>query len=239
MHFSLDFEGNPDIGAYVKLTNKYIVLGRSTSPNVINFFRENFDCPVIETTINTIKTVGTLCVGNSNGLILPDTCTEQELQHIRNSLPASIKVVRMVEKLNALGNVMVCNDYACLVHPEVDDQNIAIIEEVLGVPVFKHMVGAEPLVGTFSVLTNQGMLTCPNITEVEMKELSELLKVQVIAGTVNSGSNAVGGGIIANDYVCITGSHCTNVEIKVAEAVFNLVGSTPVNENAAIDEIVI
>lgn len=239
MHFSLDFEGNPDIGAYVKLTNKYIIVGRSQSPNMITFFRENFDCPVIETTINTIKTVGTLCAGNSNGLILPDTCTEQELFHIRNSLPPSIKVIRMTEKLNALGNVIVCNDYACLVHPELDDENISQIEATLGVPVFKHMIGAEPLVGTFSVLTNQGMLTCPNVTEVEMKELSELLNVKVIAGTINSGSSAVGSGLIANDYVCITGSHSTNVEIKVAETVFNLVNSVSVSENAAIDEIVI
>lgn len=238
MHFSLNFEGNPDIGAYVRMTNKYIIVGRSQTPNIINFFRENFDCPVIETTINTIKTVGTLCVGNSKGLILPDTCTDQEMYHIRNSLPPSIKVVRIVEKLNALGNVILCNDYACLVHPDLDEENIRIIEEVLEVPVFKQCVGAEPLVGTFASLTNQGMLTCPNITEVEMKELSELLKVQVIAGTVNSGSNAVGTGIIANDYVCITGSHCTNVEIKVAEAVFNLT-SNPVQERAAIDEIVL
>lgn len=238
MHFKLDFEGNAEIGAYVKLTNKYILVGRSLSQNVINFFRENFDCPVVETTINTIRTVGSQCAGNSRGLILPDTCTDQELQHIRNSLPPSIKVARMVEKFNALGNVIICNDYGCLVHPEIDDENLKIIEDVLGVPVFKHMIGAEPLVGTFAVLTNQGMLTCPNITEVEMKELSELLKVQVIAGTVNAGSNAVGSGLVANDYVCITGTRCTNVEIKVAETVFNL-SSEGVSEMAAIDEIVV
>lgn len=238
MHFKLDFEGNAEIGAYVKLTNKYILVGRSQSQNVINFFRENFDCPVVETTINTIRSVGSQCAGNSKGLILPDTCTDQELQHIRNSLPPSIKVARMVEKFNALGNVIICNDYGCLVHPEIDDENLGVIEDVLGVPVFKHMIGAEPLVGTFAVLTNQGMLTCPSITEVEMKELSELLKVQVIAGTVNAGSNAVGSGLVANDYVCITGTRCTNVEIKVAEAVFNL-SSASVSEMAAIDEIVV
>lgn len=238
MHFKLDFEGSAEIGAYVKLTNKYILVGRSQSPNVIDFFRENFDCPVVETTINTIRTVGAQCAGNSNGLILPDTCTDQELQHIRNSLPPSIKVVRMVEKFNALGNVIVCNDYGCLVHPDIEDENLKVIEDVLGVPVFRHMIGAEPLVGTFAVLTNQGMLTCPNITLVEMKELSEILKVQVIAGTVNSGSSVVGSGIVANDYVCITGTRCTSVEIKVAETVFNL-GSRSVSEMAAIDEIVV
>lgn len=238
MHFKLDFEGNNEIGTYIKMTNKYILVGRTQTQNIINFFRSNFDCPVVETTINNIKTVGSMCVGNSKGLLLPDTCTDQELQHIRNSLPESIKVARIVEKLNALGNVMICNDYGCLVHPEIEDENLAIIEEILGVPVFKHMIGPEPLVGTYAVLTNQGMLTCPSVTGVEMKELSELLKVQVIAGTVNHGTNEVGSGILANDYVCITGSKCTNVEIKVAETVFNL-GGESVSERAVIDEVVL
>lgn len=238
MAFKLDFEGNPEIGAYCKLTNEYILVGRSDSQNVIDFFRTNFNCPVIETTINTIRTVGSQCVGNSKGLLLPDTCTDQELQHIRNSLPKHIKVARMIEKYNAFGNVMICNDYACLVHPEIDDANLSFIEEILQVPVYKHLIGAEPLVGTFAVLTNQGMLTGPNITEVELKELSELLNVQVIAGTVNSGKNTVGSGILANDFVCIMGSKCTNVEIKVAETVFKL-GNEVISEQAAIDEIVI
>ncbi|ELA41242.1 uncharacterized protein VICG_01731 [Vittaforma corneae ATCC 50505] len=170
MHFKLDFEGKPEIGAYVRMTNKYILVGRSQTPNIINFFRENFSVPIIETTINTINTVGSLCVGNSKGLVLPDTCTDQELQHIRNSLPESIKVVRIYEKLNALGNIIVCNDYGCLVHPEIDESNIKILEDTLGVPVFKHTIGAEPLVGTFSVLSNQGMLIHPNVTELELKD---------------------------------------------------------------------
>jgi len=238
MHYKLDFEGKSEIGAYVRMTSKYIIVGRSRNHNIINFFRENFTVPVVETTINTISTVGALCVGNSNGLVLPDTCTDQELQHIRNSLPETIKVARIYERLNALGNIVVCNDYGCLVHPEIEDENIKILEEVLGVPVVKHMIGAEPLVGTFSVLTNQGMLTHPNVTELEMKELSELLRVQVIAGTVNSGTQAVGSGMAANDHVCLTGTRSTSVEIKVAEAVFRL-SNEQVPVATMIDEIVL
>lgn len=238
MHFKLDFEGRSEIGAYVRMTSKYILVGRSRNQNIINFFRSNFSVPVVETTINTINTVGSLCVGNSNGLVLPDTCTDQELQHIRNSLPESVKVVRIYERLNALGNIVVCNDYGCLVHPEVEDSTVKALEEALRVPVVKHTIGAEPLVGTFSVLTNQGMLIHPNVTELEMKELSEMLKVQVIAGTVNSGSEAVGSGMVANDHVCVTGMRCTSVEIKVAEAVFNL-SSEKVPVSTMIDEIVL
>lgn len=237
MHFKLDFEGNSEIGAFIRLTNKYIVVGRSECQNVINFLRETFDCPIVETTINSIRMVGAQCVGNSFGLILPDTCTDQELQHIRNSLPEQIRVVRIVEKLNCLGNLICCNDHACIVHPYIDEENIRIIQDVLQVPVYKMTIGDEPLVGTFSSINNQGMLTGPNVTEAELKELSELMKVQAIAGTVNGGSAAVGSGIIANDWVCIVGNRCTNVEVKVAETIFNL-SESKFSENVAIDEIV-
>lgn len=237
MHFKLDFEGNKEIGTYIRLTNKYIIVGRSDCQNVINFMKETFDCPIVETTINSIKTVGSLCVGNSNGLLLPDTCTDQELQHIRNSLPQNIRVRRIQEKLNCLGNLIACNDYAALIHPHIEEENVKIIEEVLGVPVYKATIGTESLVGTFSVLTNQGMLTGPNVTEVQLKELGELMNVQTIAGTVNGGSPAVGSGIIANDWVCIVGNKCTNVEIKIAEVIFNL-SESKLSEKIVIDEIV-
>lgn len=61
-----------------------------------------------------------MCVGNKHGLLVPNTTTDQELQHLRNSLPDSVKIQRVEEKLSALGNVVSCNDYVALVHPDLD-----------------------------------------------------------------------------------------------------------------------
>ena len=58
--------------------------------------------------------------GNKNGLLVPSTTTDQELQHLRNSLPESVKVQRVEERLSALGNVVSCNDYVALIHPDLD-----------------------------------------------------------------------------------------------------------------------
>ena len=58
--------------------------------------------------------------GNKNGLLVPSTTTDQELQHMRNSLPDSVKVQRVEERLSALGNVVSCNDYVALIHPDLD-----------------------------------------------------------------------------------------------------------------------
>lgn len=51
---------------------------------------------------------------------MPNTTTDQELMHIRNSLPDEVVVQRIEERLSALGNVIACNDYVALVHPDID-----------------------------------------------------------------------------------------------------------------------
>lgn len=58
--------------------------------------------------------------GNRHGLLVPSSTTDQELQHIRNSLPDSVRIQRVEERLSALGNVTTCNDYVALVHPDLD-----------------------------------------------------------------------------------------------------------------------
>ncbi len=63
---------------------------------------------------------GNISKGNKRGLLLPNTTTDQELLHIRNSLPDEIAVQRIEERLSALGNVIATNDYVALVHPDID-----------------------------------------------------------------------------------------------------------------------
>lgn len=73
-------------------------------------------------------------LGNRHGLLVPSSTTDQELQHIRNSLPDSVRIQRVEERLSALGNVTTCNDYVALVHPDLD--------RVCGSATLKFIVGA-------------------------------------------------------------------------------------------------
>lgn len=66
------------------------------------------------------RIIGRLTVGNRKGLIVPHSTTDLELQHMRNALPDSVKIQRVEERLSALGNVIACNDYVSLVHPDID-----------------------------------------------------------------------------------------------------------------------
>lgn len=57
---------------------------------------------------------------NRKGLLVPTSTTDQELQHLRNSIPDSVKIQRIEERLSALGNVICCNDHVALVHPDIE-----------------------------------------------------------------------------------------------------------------------
>lgn len=76
--------------------------------------------PVVHVSLAGLRIIGRMCVGNKHGLLVPNSTLDTELQHIRNALPDTVKVQRVEERLSALGNVIACNDYVALVHPDLD-----------------------------------------------------------------------------------------------------------------------
>ena len=72
-----------------------------------------------------------MVAGNKHGLLVPSQTTDEEISELREKLPSTVKVVKINEKLSALGNTIVCNDRVALIHPDIDADTELIISEVL------------------------------------------------------------------------------------------------------------
>ncbi|EFJ33414.1 hypothetical protein SELMODRAFT_270531 [Selaginella moellendorffii] len=232
------FENSSDIGVFSKLTNAYCLVAIGGSENFYSTFESELadHIPVVKVSISGTRVIGRMCVGNKNGLLLPNSTTDQELLHIRNSLPDRVVVQRVEERLSALGNCIATNDYVSLVHTDLDKETEELVADVLGVEVFRQTIAGNVLVGSYGVFSNRGGLVHPHTSIEDLDELSSLLQVPLVAGTVNRGSDVIGAGLIVNDWTAFCGLDTTTTELSVVESVFKLRESQPsaiVNEMRA------
>ncbi|KAL0838484.1 hypothetical protein ABMA28_016611 [Loxostege sticticalis] len=229
MAVRVQFENNNEVGVFSKLTNSYCLVAIGGSENFYSVFEAELSetIPVVHVSIAGCRIIGRMTVANKNGLLVPSSTTDTELQHIRNSLPDNVKVQRVEERLSALGNVIACNDYVALVHPDLDRDTEEILADTLDVEVFRQTVAGNVLVGTYAALSNRGGLVHPKTTIQDQDELSSLLQVPLVAGTVNRGSEVIAGGLVVNDWCAFCGMDTTSTEISVIESVFKLNDAKP------------
>ncbi|KAI4165772.1 MAG: hypothetical protein LQ342_000715 [Letrouitia transgressa] len=218
------FESSNEVGVFSTLTNAYAIVGIGSSENFYSVFEAELQdvVPICRATIAGTRIVGRLTAGNRKGLLVPTSTTDQELQHLRNSIPDEVKIQRIEERLSALGNVICCNDHVALVHPDIERETEEIVADTLGVEVFRQTIADNVLVGSYMSLSNQGGVVHPKTSIQDQDELSSLLQVPLVAGSVNRGSSVVGAGMVVNDWMAVTGLDTTATELSVIENVFKL-----------------
>ncbi|KZV22542.1 eukaryotic translation initiation factor 6-2, partial [Dorcoceras hygrometricum] len=239
----LQYENNCEIGVFSKLTNAYCLVAIGGSENFYSTFEAELAdvIPVVKASIAGTRIIGRLCAVMfflfdhkpeltlilwSPGMI--------ELQHLRNSLPDSVVVQRIEERLSALGNCIACNDHVALTHPDLDKETEEMIADILGVEVFRQTIAGNILVGSFCAFSNRGGLVHPHTSIEDLDELSTLLQVPLVAGTVNRGSEVIAAGLTVNDWTAFCGSDTTATELSVIESVFKLREAQP---SALVDEM--
>ncbi|CAJ0944355.1 unnamed protein product, partial [Mesorhabditis belari] len=241
MALRVDYEGSNEVGVFCKLTNSYCLVGIGGTQNFYSIVEAELAevVPVIHTTISGTRIVGRLTAGNRHGLLVPNSTTDQELQHIRNALPDEVQIRRVDERLSALGNVIACNDHVALVHAEISEETEKALQEVLKVEVFRVTLGQNSLVGSYCSLSSQGCLVAARTPPETQRELAALLQIPVVAGTVNRGSELIGAGMCVNDWIALTGLDTTSTELSVVESIFKLGDNQPTAINSQLRDTLI
>lgn len=96
------------------------------------------------------------------------------------------------------------------------------IADVLGVEVFRQTIADNVLTGSYMSLSNRGGIVHPKTSIQDQDELSSLLQVPLVAGSINRGSAVVGAGMVVNDWLAVTGLDTTATELSVVESIFRL-----------------
>jgi len=229
MAFRCQFEASHDVGVFCKLTNSYCIVGIGSSENFYSIVEGELadTIPVIHCSIAGTRIVGRITAGNRHGLLVPNATTDQELQHLRNSLPDNVGIRRIDERLSALGNVIACNDHVAVVHADISKETESAIVDVLKVEVFRLSLGENELVGSYAVLTSNGALVAAKTSPEVQRELASIAQVPVVAGTINRGSELIGAGVCANDWIAFTGLNTTSTELSVLESIFKIGDKAP------------
>ncbi|VVB93322.1 Translation initiation factor 6 [uncultured archaeon] len=213
MKRKINISGSPVLGVFATCTEEFVFVPYDVSDETIQDLEESLGVKAVRSSVGGSFIIGSLLCGNSNGAIVAGFILDKEMRTIRKHM----KAARLSGELNAAGNLILANDSAALVHPDLSDRSIGVIKRTLGVDVKKGTIGGLKTVGMAGIATNKGILVHPKATSNEIATLEEVFNLPVDIGTVNFGSPLVGSGILANSKGYVTGEDTTGPEITRIE----------------------
>ena len=212
----LDFNENPNVGVFCRANENIAFIRRKLSKEIKEKISTTLDVKLVELNIADASIIGSLLAFNSYGAVVTDFIDDENLKNIQNQ---GLKVSVISDRLNAAGNDILVNDFGGLVHPNLENKTLKIIEETFNVPAIKGTIGSLNTVGMAAVVTNKGLLCHPKVTEDEKSNLEKIFNVNVMIGTINHGVPLIGSGLVANTKGAIVGNLTTGIELgRIDEA---------------------
>lgn len=209
----LDINGSPYVGVFCCASDSTAVVSRDVDDRILAELQEALGVPTARITLGGSRVIGALCALNSAGVVVGDITSGSELEAVRRSMPPGARALKLSTRLNAIGNNVLVNDRAALVHPDMGRVACRKLGDAMGVEVEKGTIAGMNTVGSAATVTNKGVLCHPKVTAAERKLLSDLFKLPVTVGTANYASPMIGACIVANSRGAVAGSQTTGIEM--------------------------
>ena len=214
-----DILGNSQVGVYLTVVGNNLFYPSSLDKPAIEEILQCFDLEMNPMLIGGSSLLGSLIVGNNKGIAVADIATEEDL----DKLSSFGEVVILESGVNAAGNLVECNDHGAIVSKSIPTPGVELIGEVLGVKTARTRVAGQDTVGSLLVANNKGILTHPDISSSEVKEIEAVMSVPVMVGTVCFGSPYVGAGCVTSENDALVGSGSTGPELNRIEDALGLI----------------
>jgi len=214
-----DILGNSQVGVYLTIVGNNLFYPSSLDKPAIEEISQCFDLEMNPMLIGGSSLLGSLIVGNNKGIAVADIATEEDL----DKLSSFGEVVILESGVNAAGNLVECNDHGAIVSKSIPTPGVELIGEVLGVKTARTRVAGQDTVGSLLVANNKGILSHPDITSSEVKEIEAVMSVPVMVGTVCFGSPYVGAGCVTSEKDALVGSGSTGPELNRIEDALGLI----------------
>ncbi len=213
----INIGGSPNLGVTISATEKFAIAPPNIVDGMVEVIEESLDVSVIKTPISGSNLTGALTCGNSNGLVVSKYTFDNEIDVIKEE---GVEVERIPDKLTAVGNILLANDFGALVHPLISDKSVEVISHVLDVEVRRGTIANFKITGSVGAATNKGVLVHPAATEDELEFIGKLFKTHADVGTVNNGTQLVGACAVANSNGVMVGLNTTGPELARIEEAF-------------------
>jgi translation initiation factor 6 len=205
------FAGSAYVGVFARATDDCLLLRPDVDADLRDDCADELGVPAVSTTVGGSGTVGSLAVGNGNGLLVSSRVRERELAAIEDAVDCT--VAALPGRINAAGNVVLATDAGAYVHPDLSREAVKAVEDALAVPVERGDLAGVQTVGTAAVATNRGVLCHPKATDAELDHLEAVLDVPADIGTINYGGPLVGSGLVANEHGYVVGQDTSGPEL--------------------------
>lgn len=207
-------EGLTSLGAFGTATDQFALLSELWSEKAEEAITKALEVPTIRLNVGDTSLVGILAAANSHGVLIPHIVSDREIKRLQEALTDDVKIGIIDSKLTCLGNCILTNDKAAIIHEKFEPEASQTIRDVLDVEIQRGNIIKSPLVGSHAIATNRGILTHPLTTEMEMQWLSETMGVPINVGTINRGIPFVSIGCFANSKGAIAGKETTGPELQ-------------------------